>query len=197
MSSIHLNNQLLDAAANGELHEMRDLLDRGADVNARNLFESTPLILCSSQHDPEFLRLLIDRGADIDAKNRDGVDALIRAASSGRLESVRLLLDRGADLSCRNHRKEPVLTVAAAQGHADVVRLLLDQGAGIEEKDRSGRTALTAACNLVRSASRELVTAAVAVASSMPPGRDMRRSCSYCSIEARTSIAGTPMAGRL
>ena len=47
------------------------LLDRGADVNANNQFDITPLHF-AARYNPELAAaLLLDRGADIHAKNSE------------------------------------------------------------------------------------------------------------------------------
>src|SRR4051794_11213601 len=64
------NTPLLYAAGFGSTSAMRVLIERGADVNARNSFDATPLIWAAANL--EKVRLLVDRGADVNAKTRQG-----------------------------------------------------------------------------------------------------------------------------
>ena len=48
---------------------VRLLMEKGADVTAKDKGLSTPLHLASSLGNPEIVRLLIERGADITAKD--------------------------------------------------------------------------------------------------------------------------------
>ena len=56
---------LHDAAGAGDLQKVRELLDGGADVDALDDWENTPLLLAcfSEQHHPEVVALLRERGA--------------------------------------------------------------------------------------------------------------------------------------
>ena len=48
------------------------LLERGADVNAQDVYKSTPLHLASEGGRVESARILIDHGADVNARNQWG-----------------------------------------------------------------------------------------------------------------------------
>src|SRR4029450_5887356 len=83
------------AAGFGALATMKLLLDKGADVNAKNKRKSTPLFWAI--HDEAKVRLLLDRGADINARTADGRSPVYQAASLGNgIPVLRLLLDKDA-----------------------------------------------------------------------------------------------------
>jgi len=44
------------------------LIDKGADVNVKNVGDRTPLMWAAMHGHTEVVRLLIDNGADVDAK---------------------------------------------------------------------------------------------------------------------------------
>ncbi len=76
-----------------------------ADVNARNEFGWTALMMAAGSGTAESVKALLDAGADVNARDKDGRTALMRAASGGTAygtaESVKLLLDAGAHVNAR------------------------------------------------------------------------------------------------
>ena len=65
------NTPLMYAAAFGSVEAVRLLIDAGADVNARNGFDATPLIWAAGNLAKA--RLLLEHGADVNAHtNRAG-----------------------------------------------------------------------------------------------------------------------------
>lgn len=89
---------LLIAAYNGYLAIVRLLLERGANINARDRDEMTPLIWAVYNGYLAVVKLLLDRGANIEAQDNHGMTALLWAVHKGRLEFVKLLLERGAKI---------------------------------------------------------------------------------------------------
>src|SRR5262249_3941184 len=69
---------LMQAVLYGSLDDVRLLLDRGADVNAKNDAGATALHW--AVHDAAKTRLLIDKGADVNAKSDHGRTPLMAAA---------------------------------------------------------------------------------------------------------------------
>ena len=86
---------LHEAAKRNDIALVKSLLDSGADVNARNGNEETPLHIAASFGHREFVEILLASGADVGAEDEDGDTALeaVRAAArtAGRAEVVGLL----------------------------------------------------------------------------------------------------------
>ncbi len=92
---------LMHAAAIGSPEAVKFLLDKGADVNAKNELEATPLILAAGN--PEKARMLVEKGADVNAHSKLGRTPLIIAAGcDGCTSTVKLLLDKGADPNAKD-----------------------------------------------------------------------------------------------
>jgi ankyrin repeat protein len=83
------------AAAAQQLGLARLLIERGADVNARQQEDFTPLHEVAITGQIEFASLLLDRGADINVRSAKGKTALTYALEAGKEEMVKLLQSRG------------------------------------------------------------------------------------------------------
>ncbi len=138
------NSPLMYAAALGSLESMRLLLDAGADPNAANDFDATPLMWCAG--DAAKVRLLLSKGANPNARSKLGrTPLLIAAAYDGATEAARLLIEKGADVHARDRSGTTVLDQAAAANQIELARLLIEKGALVNSADEDGFTTLMAA----------------------------------------------------
>jgi ankyrin repeat protein len=100
------------------------LLDRGADVNACDDTNWTPLYMAALHGRLEIVRMLLDHGAAINSLSVGGQTPLNIASKYGYVEIVRLLLERGADPNVRSVNGTTPTDIAASEGHREVVQLL-------------------------------------------------------------------------
>lgn len=108
------------------------LIERGADVNAKNSsYGSTPLILATECNDADVVRALIKGKANVNDINKQGATALTAAAVKGRVQIAETLLAAGADINRSGTKVESPLFEAAQQGGDAMVKLLLDKGAEV------------------------------------------------------------------
>lgn len=88
---------LLKAAGKGDINKVKELLDKGADINEWK-YGLCALIIAAQNGNMEMAKLLIDRGANLDIQAGGGWSPLGQAARAGQGEMVDLLLARGADM---------------------------------------------------------------------------------------------------
>ena len=104
------------AAATGNLEAIKQHLEAGIDVNARELSGGgTPLIVAAIFGRVEAAELLLEKGANVNAGSNDGATALHGAAFFCRTEIVKLLLYKGAEINAKNIRGETPLDAVAGQ----------------------------------------------------------------------------------
>lgn len=110
-------DKLVNLAMSGDLDGVKNLLDQGVDVNAKEskggytALEATMLVF-----KPAYAQQYIN--------------------------VIKLLLARGADINKIGPLETTPLTNAAQNGDFDIVRILIDKGANVNKKDGFGHTAL-------------------------------------------------------
>lgn len=134
---------LADAAMQGDLATMRELLKSSVDPDQPGKFGTMALHWRVDADDIESARLLLKAGAKADVLTERGVSPLSLAIANGNAEMVRLLLDAGADADRREPTGETSLMMAAQVGVREVVRQLLRHGADVNALDAQfGQSAL-------------------------------------------------------
>ena len=115
--------------------EIEALLDRGADVNVRDVYEgTTPLHMAASKDLAAVARVLLDNGAIVNARDNNGWTPLHLAAIMASPAVITLLLERGADLDLQNNSGQSPLEIARINHRADNVEILISKGAKFEIK---------------------------------------------------------------
>src|SRR5688500_5399892 len=137
-----LGSELFVAVGRGDVAEVRALLQRGAEPNARNGLELTPLHIAAATGRNEIIQALIASGAAVDAATPYG-SPLTFAAFNGIVPTVNLLLEKGAAPNAARADSITTLMLAARAGSPEVVTELLKRKVEVNARDNDGATALT------------------------------------------------------
>lgn len=143
-SSADADRQLIVAARAGDLDRVRSLLEREADVHARDANGATALVAAAHGNHFDVARGLIEAGADVNAKDETQQSAYLIATSEvgddPRL--LELALANGADVGAKDSYNGTGLIRAAGRGHLAIVERLLRTEIEIDHVNRLGWTAL-------------------------------------------------------
>lgn len=132
------------AVALGSGEDVRDALDRGADIELRDRRKRTPFLLAVQTGDVAKAEMLVQRGANLRAAGHCGAPALFFAIENPHDAMLDWLLRHGADIEQTDEFGDTPLMTAAEHRNSYAVRALLSRGAKLEAQ-RRGETALALA----------------------------------------------------
>jgi len=106
--SIHM------AALQGNLEAIQQHIASGSDLDQKDAYGSTPLIIATTFGKTDVAKILIEGGADLEITNNEGSTPLHIAALFGRSAIVEALLNHGANRHVRNAEGSTPYDIVAA-----------------------------------------------------------------------------------
>ena len=126
------DKMLRKAAEGGILWLVKEMLDQGADINAKDEYgDGTPLVGAAIAGNESVVKYLLAHGADPNPKTSFGKTTLYYAVLNHHANVVKYLLAHGAG----EKEKNAALHAAVKEGRADIVQLLLAHGARPNSQD--------------------------------------------------------------
>jgi Ankyrin repeats (3 copies) len=125
------NSTLSDAAREGQVVLVDELLRAGADVNSANHSGVSVLMSAVGGRHEDVVRRLIKGGARVDAQDGRGMTALMYAARYRNLDMAKLLLQSGAKPTIRDDMGRTAAVFVPESGtNTDPLRTLLEGAVG-------------------------------------------------------------------
>jgi ankyrin repeat protein len=112
------------AALDGQTETVKALLQKGADMNARNLEGRTALMFAVINLRTASVKTLLQFGADVNVQAHCGCTPLMLAACSGDVGITKALLNGGADARKICWPGKTALVVAMEHGYNAIADLL-------------------------------------------------------------------------
>ena len=135
-------DELVKAAARGDIQTVRELLEAGAPASPESFYHGNPLSRAAKAGHLEVVNALLEHGAAIETPHKYGTSALSSAILSGKTRIAETLLEAGADI---NYRGDPPLIAAATKNRIQLAKTLLRAGAEANVTSNVGQTPMSCA----------------------------------------------------
>ncbi len=126
----------------GDLQMARLLLRLGADVNARDRFDATPLNLAAWRGFRTLVNIFLDHGADVSVEGANGYELMRHSIERGLNRLYQEMLSNGFKIDVEEYRQHNPLQNAAQGGSKLIVADLISRGFSVNAVDRYGWSAL-------------------------------------------------------
>jgi ankyrin repeat protein len=138
------SDSLDSAILAGDLEMVRSLLDAGAEVDAKDLRNETPLHKAALAGQGRIVDLLLERGAPVDVQaDKTLWTPLHSLACAGDQAGIAIsLVEAGADPNARDKWGRTPLHWFAMDGYCETVEVLIGAGADPDAQDSDGFTPL-------------------------------------------------------
>ncbi|HET9222073.1 MAG TPA: ankyrin repeat domain-containing protein, partial [Roseiflexaceae bacterium] len=120
-----MNNSLIAAAERGDTAGVRQLLQDGANIDARDERGRTAVMAATHGNRVDTVAALIEAGADINIRDNRLDNPFLYAGAEGLLDILKLTIAAKADTRLTNRFGGTALIPAAERGHVAVVEELL------------------------------------------------------------------------
>jgi ankyrin repeat protein len=137
-----LNAKLIKAVGEDDLSSVRTLVEAGADLEARDSHQRSPLLLAATADLCDIARLLVTLGADPDALDDRHDTPWLVTGVTGSVSMLEVLLPAEPDLTIRNRYGGVSVIPAAERGHVDYVRRVVETDIDVNHVNDLGWTAL-------------------------------------------------------
>ena len=148
-------NTVLHYAAEWQYQKaIKSLLEKGADINARNANGETCLFSAVKTNNPQIINILVNGGASINDRDNLGSTALHCAVRWDAIESIKTLISLGVNINAQNSSGKSPLAEAVLAGKTEASKFLLKNGADPNSSDKNGVTILM---DTIRAKNKEIV----------------------------------------
>lgn len=141
---VEYKNPLALAVSDNNLEEVKNLIAKGENVNAKdeNYNNITPLFLAVENGSVEMVETLLNFGAKINARDNDKQTPLMRLDEDATDELVRILIKHGAKVNAVDREGNTALILAAHTAKSEVLQILIAHEAFVNAQNKQGQTAL-------------------------------------------------------
>lgn len=117
-------SKIRDAAEEGNIDLVKNLLENGADINWKDQYEGTALHRAVFKENLQMVEFLISKGANVDEKIEPGAITVFKKTADE---------DKGKFSTIENAHGATPLHIAVDRNNLEIVTILLEHGASVNE----------------------------------------------------------------
>ncbi|KAL2898679.1 Potassium channel SKOR [Bienertia sinuspersici] len=134
-----------NAAYYGELNQLKNSLNAGADLKKTDYNGRSPMHIAASRGHVDIVRFLIQEGADVNEPDNFGNTPLLEAVKNGNDQVAAMLYGEGARIYIKD--VGPFLCTVVLSEDVEYLKRLLSNGVDPNSRDYDHRTPLHVACS--------------------------------------------------
>lgn len=134
-----LNTRLIKQSRTNKCSKVQELLDQGADPNAKDSNGRSALSFACSRG---VASLLIKHGADLDLQSAEGLTPLMFVLNRKPHSVASLLIEMGADVNAADFHGRNALMHLYDSKHLEIPSLLIEKGIDVNSRENVGKTEL-------------------------------------------------------
>ena len=125
-----LNNKLSEACYRGDLKEVKELVEQGADIESENDSETRPIVICSHDYpkDIKIIKYLIEQGVNVNSVHKkSGWTPLINSACHNAKIVSKELIKAGADINAKSKKGDTCFIYREVFEEYDIQKEIMDK----------------------------------------------------------------------
>ncbi|GAA5815946.1 hypothetical protein MFLAVUS_009465 [Mucor flavus] len=139
--------KIFSSTSSGSLQKVKELIERGANVNHRDNAGWAPLHEAALKGQYEIAKYLIESGASVNVRGFEDDTPLHDACSFGYANIVQLLVDSGADVYALNTDKKRPIDLCEDKTCIEILEAKMKELDKLAARDTKGQTSLHRACS--------------------------------------------------
>ena len=148
-------NFLIEAVKEGKEEIVKNLVERGCNVNAKGIDGKTSLMFAIDMGHESIVKYLLGHHCDVDAQTiGDGFSALLLACLKDYENIAEMLINFGANVNATNVDGDTPLMFAVNNKNINLVKKLILRGAKVDHENINGLTPVSVALACYKAARR-------------------------------------------
>lgn len=134
------------AVRNNKVEFVKFLIERGAEVEAKDVNGATPLFISLEVDNLELAKYFVEKGADVNVEANDGRRLVHLAGSSKTVDTIKWLVGLGLDINVKDKEANLPIHYTCNSGELNTLMFLIQKGQPINDLNKRGYAPLHLAC---------------------------------------------------